>query len=379
MKTRFLTHAIAVAALSCVIYACQKTAKDTLPDAKNATGKLLAQAAITQDQTIRTFDKEQIANGGTSTKTFQFPADYSNTKQILMHVYLDCPSGGCPAWDVFANIKLVSANSNPNKKYNYELGRWITPYGKNNSTIPGGWVIDVTDFRSLLVGGVELQTRAEVWSGTWLVTIDFEFKAGTPEYAYSAVAPIMQYCDWSTGSSTITFGKGSVTANAYNGKQTGFSIKLPDNVKKTAFRTIISGWGHAQPYAPGSRGFAEWAFRTHQIKINDVNTFQHDMGSLGCSTNPKVVKNQGGNWTGNRAGWCPGMEVPVRSNVLSNPNAGQTFNFNYALQEDQWNTQNMAEKWRDNGANPDGAYYAVSSYVVIQSNTPLTDPVVTNR
>ena len=103
------------------------------------------------------------------------------------------------------------------------------------------------------------------------------------------------------------------------------------------------------------------------------------MGSLNCGTNPKVVKNQAGNWTGNRAGWCPGMEVPVRTNVLPNPKAGQTFNFNYVLHETDWNTSNMAEKWRDNGVNTQGAYYAVSSYVVVQSNTPITAPVVTAR
>ncbi|NSL85205.1 peptidase [Chitinophaga sp. Mgbs1] len=378
MKNKSLLSILTIVVLG-GIYACQKNMTDVTTATAGQIKTGIASVGILADQTIKTFDKEPIASGGTSTKAFKFPAGYSNTKQILMHVYLDCPSGGCPPWDVFANVRLMTSNGDTSKRLNYELGRWITPYGKDNRTIPGGWVIDVTDFRSLLVGDVTLETRAEVWSGTWLVTIDFEFKAGAPAYKYAAVAPVIDYSSWSTGSSTIQFGKGIVTANAYNGKQTGFRIQLPDSVAQTSFRTIISGWGHAQPYAPGSRGFAEWAFRTHDININDVSAFKHNMGSLGCSTNPKVVKNQGGNWTGNRAGWCPGMEVPVRTNILSDPKAGQSFNFNYVLQEDQWNTANMAEKWRDNGANPDGAYYSVSSFVIIQSNSPLTNPVVTNR
>ncbi|HVI43938.1 MAG TPA: peptide-N-glycosidase F-related protein [Chitinophaga sp.] len=358
-------------------YACTKSNPEIIGD---PTGGLIpAKAPITQNVTIRAFDKEPIANAAVVSKKFKFPDTTANIKKILLHVYLNCPSGGCPPWDVYANIRLIHSNGDTSRTLGYELGRWITPYGKDNSSITGGWIIDVTDFRSLLIGNVTLQTRAEVYSGTWLVTTDFEFIAGAPDYAYSAVAPVMEYCDWSTGGSPVTFGKGTVSTNIYNGKQTGFSVKVPADVQKTSFRTTISGWGHAQPYAPGGRGFAEWAFRKHTIKIDDANTFTHDMGSLGCSVNPRVVKNQGGNWTGDRAGWCPGMEVPVRTDLLADAKAGKTFNFNYVLQEDGWNTSNMAEKWRDNGVNTAGAYYAVSTYVVVQSDKPITAPVVANR
>ena len=34
------------------------------------------------------------------------------------------------------------------------------------------------------------------------------------------------------------------------------------------------------------------------------------MGPIGCGSNP--ISNQGGNWAPDRAGWCPGMVVPVR-------------------------------------------------------------------
>lgn len=372
-------------AFSCLLagamgfYACTKNNVETAAEAPAAALQNSAKAGITQNTTIRTFDREPIAGAAVVSKTFKFPDTTANVKRILLHVYLNCPSGGCPPWDVYANIRLMNSKGDSSRTYGYELGRWITPYGKDNTSIPGGWVIDVTDFRSLLTGDVTLQTRAEVYSGTWLVTADFELIAGTPDYLYSAVAPVMQYNDWSTGASPVTFGKGTVTANAYNGKQTGFKIQVPSNAQQTSFRTTISGWGHAQPYATGSRGFAEWAFRKHHINIDDIKTFTHDMGSLGCGTNPKVVKNQGGNWTGNRAGWCPGMEVPVRTDMLADAKAGKTLHFNYVLQEDGWNTANMAEKWRDNGVNKDGAYYAVSTYVVVQSNTPLTAPVVSNR
>jgi hypothetical protein len=358
-------------------YACKKNAREleagkAKMETSNASGTALA-----TNFTIKTFNKEPIANAAVVSKKFTFPAGSEDVTKILMHVYLTCPTGGCPPWDVFANLKLMKSNGDDTKTYGYELGRWITPYGKDNTSIPGGWVIDVTDFRSLLIGEVTLETRAEVYSGTWQFSVDFEYFTGTPQYKYSTVVPVIEYNAWST--SGITFGKGIVTANSYNGKQMGFSIQMPSNAEKTSFRSIISGWGHAQPLAQGGRGFAEWAFRKHQLNIDDTPTFWHDMASLGCGTNPKVVKNQGGNWTGNRAGWCPGMEVPVRTDVLATPKAGQTFNFNYVLQEDQWNPSDMMSKWRDNDAVP-GAYYALSTYLVVQSNTPIANkPIVTNR
>lgn len=334
---------------------------------------VLKNKAVETTTLIKTFAKEPIANAAVIQKKFKFPDSATNTKKILMHVYLTCPSAGCPAWDVFANVRLMKSNGDDTKTYGYELGRWITPYGKDNSSIPGGWVIDVTDFRSLLVGDVTLETRAEVYSGTWQVSIDFEYFNGTPTYPYSAVVPIIEYNAWST--SGIRFGTGTVTANTYNGKQMGFAISgIPANIAQTSFRTIISGWGHAQPYAAGGRGFAEWAFRKHTINIDDSPAFTHDMGSLGCATNLQVVKNQGGNWTGDRAGWCPGLEVPVRKDILTTA-VSSGFNFNYALQEDQWNTSNLSEKWRDNGVNPDGAYYALSTYMILESNTPITNSV----
>ncbi|MGE8241452.1 MAG: hypothetical protein ACN6PD_02005, partial [Sphingobacterium sp.] len=104
------------------------------------------------------------------------------------------------------------------------------------------------------------------------------------------------------------------------------------------------------------------------------------MNGLGCAVNPKVVKNQAGNWTPDRAGWCPGLEVPVRTNVLASPKAGGSFTFNYVLQEDQWNPNNLTEKWRDNGVDTGGAYYALSTYMIIESNSPISgSPVVSNR
>ena len=40
------------------------------------------------------------------------------------------------------------------------------------------------------------------------------------------------------------------------------------------------------------------------------------MGPIGCGNNP--ISNQGGNWAPDRAGWCPGMVVPLRLDKFDN-------------------------------------------------------------
>ena len=87
------------------------------------------------------------------------------------------------------------------------------------------------------------------------------------------------------------------------------------------------------------------------------------MDPIGCASNP--VSNQNpGNWTPDRAGWCPGMVVPVRSNALDNSLFGATFTFEYDF-----------EDWTNNGSSGD-AYYATSTYVIVKSTSAIASAVV---
>ena len=91
--------------------------------------------------------------------------------------------------------------------------------------------------------------------------------------------------------------------------------------------------------------------------------FQHELGPLGCASNP--VSNQNpGNWKGERAGWCPGMEVPTRIDTFNTSMASSTFNFEYDYQD-----------WVSDGAGGE-AYYATSTFVVVKSDTPIVKPTV---
>lgn len=303
---------------------------------------------------IQTFNKTHLSfgNGGVQTAkgTFQFLSDNTNIEKILMYVQLDCPSGGCGAWDVFANIKV----KDPETEAWYELGRYITPYGVDNSQRPNGFVFDVTDFRSILKGAVELKSFVEVWTKEgWLITVDFKVIEGTSEYKYSAVVPLINFTN---NSQQIPYGESLPEDKSLNGK-----VTIPSNTKRTKLRSIISGWGHATPNDSDGRGSAEWGFRSHKLSFGE-NKFTHAMVAIGCDSNP--VNPQYGNWKPDRAGWCPGQEVPYRFNMLSSSKSGETLDFNYEF-----------ENWTNDNSNGK-AYYSLSTFLVVESDTPIDKPIV---
>jgi hypothetical protein len=331
-------------------------------------GVLTLQNADTDDVTINltgngipvthnyvTFNSQRLAFGGgfdqSATQTFNLHNDLTNIQAIKMYVKLRCPTGGCDEWDVYANVKVRDAASGEL----YELGRYITPYWNDNSQLARGFEFDVTDFKSLLTGATELRIRTECWNSKgYEVTVDFDYIEGVPDYPYYAVSRVIAYDDWS--SSGVPYG----VPNTFDMNKT---VSIPANAESTHLRTIITGWGHATPNDAGGRGCAEWCYRTHDVKINGSNMFQHYMGPIGCASNP--VSNQNpGNWQPDRAGWCPGMAVPVRYDEFDTSMAGNTFAFEYDYQD-----------WVNDGGNGN-AFYATSTFVVVKSNTPINKPTV---
>ena len=160
----------------------------------------------------------------------------------------------------------------------------------------------------MLTGNVELKAYIEVWgSDGWNLSVDFDYVIGEPDYINYQVSEIIQY------------NRNSLEGVVYGEDESKFdlikTVSIGSDVESTHLRTIITGWGHATPNDPDGRPCAEWCYRTHNIKINNANTFQHYMGPIGCASNP--VSPQNGNWEPDRAGWCPGMEVPLRINKFN--------------------------------------------------------------
>ena len=308
-----------------------------------------------------TFSNKRLAFGSgysqSSLQNFDLHNDLSNIESIKMYVKLRCPSVGCNAWDVYANIYV----KDPKSSEWLEIGRYITPYGVDNSKLDRGFEIDVTDFKSLLVGNVELKSFIEVWgSDGWNLSVDFDYLDGKPDYKNYAITPIIQY------------NSNSLNGVVYGEDQSNFdldkSVSVGENVEKAHLRTIITGWGHATPNDSDGRGCAEWCFRTHTIKIDNVEKFNHYLGPIGCASNP--VNPQNGNWAPDRAGWCPGMSVPLRIDNLDSNISNTNFNFEYKFTP--W-----VNNLKYDGQNPH-AYYAISSFIVLKSNGEINSAIVTD-
>ena len=303
------------------------------------------------------FQNQALGFGGgfnqSASQVFNLHNDLSNIQQIKMYLQIDCPSTGCDDWDRFANVKVrdqVSGNW-------YEIARYITPYWVGTQQLVRGLEFDVTDFKSLLKDSVELRIYIENWTAKAdIVSIDFDYIVGTPDYENYAIAEVLDL--HSNSISGVPYG---VSHNLDLEK----SIQIPNNSENIEFRTIISGWGHATPYDADGRPCAEWCFRTHDIKINGSNTYQHNLGPIGCSANPLNNQNPG-NWQPDRAGWCPGMEVPVRMNNLDTSYNGSIISFEYDF-----------ENWTSDG-NGGNAFYAISTYIIVKSNSEINEPIVTD-
>ena len=317
--------------------------------------------AIKLRYNYKTYNKEHLAFGSglsqSSIKKFDLHNDMSKIENIKMYVQLECPSAGCNAWDVFANILVREPVSNEW----YEIGRYITPYGVDTKALDRGIEIDVTDFKSLLSGTVELKAYIEVWgSDGWNLSVDFDYTEGEPDFKNYQISRVMQY------------NRNSLEGVIYGEDQSKFdldkSISFGENIQSAHLRTIITGWGHATPADADGRRCAEWCFRTHTIKIDGANKFQHQMRGIGCGSNP--INNQGGNWQPDRAGWCPGMAVPLRVDKFSENLNGKTIKFDY-------NFQPWVNDLKTDASNKH-AYYAISTFVVLKSNEEISAAVVSD-
>ena len=176
MKKVYLLLAFALVSLA-FINSCKKDEPQTPEEVAKPWEGVEGQV-----KEFSTFSSERLAFGGgfsqSSVQIFTLHNEPRNVQSIKMFVKLRCPADGCNAWDVFANVKV---KDNSSGEY-YEIGRFITPYGVDNSAFPDGYEIDVTDFKSLLKGPTELRAYIETWgSDGWEISVDFKYTLVKPD------------------------------------------------------------------------------------------------------------------------------------------------------------------------------------------------------
>jgi hypothetical protein len=249
------------------------------------------------DALVTPFDKTHIYFAGDDNKRIvdlpaSFPAEgvYS---QIVLHLSLECPQGGCDPWDRFASLGIVTEKgATPEEDTVIEVARYITPFH-----VGAVWDVDVTELRPLLSGEVMMRAFIDTWVGPgspygagWLVSASFEMKGGIPAKVPVAVTPVWnrRYVPYGDPAKPVA---DSVPAQ---------DAALPEG-SSHALRVFVTGHGQGN-----KDNCAEFCKRTHTVTAG-VTPYPSEIWRTDCATTG--VPGQQGTWKYSRAGWCPGAVV----------------------------------------------------------------------
>jgi len=279
------------------------------------------------DMTVTPFDKTHIYFTGDDNKRivdaealFPIEGTYS---QIILHLSLSCPDGGCDAWDRFASIGIVKEKGpTPEEDTVIEIARYITPY-----KVEASWDIDVTDLRPLFLGPLTMRAFIDTWVGPgspygagWLVTASFEMKGGTPAKVPGLVVPV-----WNRR--YVIYGDPSKPVSSSVPPQ---EITPPKSATSFALRTLVTGHGQGN-----ADNCAEFCSRNHTLAVGGTPHAQ-EIWRDDCKTTG--APGQQGTWQYPRAGWCPGADVrPWIADITADAAAGGPLKLAYAV-EDYENT-----------------------------------------
>ena len=209
---------------------------------------------------------------------------------------------------------------------NYEIGRYITPYGIGLSLGSQGfrWTYDVTDYQWLLRDSVELSAGNQ----QELIDLEFELIEGTP------ARPVVNHqLPWG-GLSSFSY------ANLDNDVSLpAVTVSTDPAATQWSLRTRFTGHGHnsndgTYPHC------CEWKDNTHYAFANgsQIDAW-HIWQENDCALNP--VYPQGGTWLGSREGWCPGDLVKDHSIEITPYVAGGQVTLDYDITPVPTNNQGM--------------------------------------
>lgn len=297
---------------------------------------------VSPSESVFLFDDEQhnfSAAGQTHTLSTSITSNLSGYSQILLHIDLNCPAGGCDPWDQPAFFYLLHENEK------YELARYITPYG----VACGGWTFDITDFSSILKGSVNFESYIQVWGASgWLLDAELELVPGTPEYEYSTIQRLVIEDYWVYGDETVN-------------PHSPDAVTVPIDADADAVKIRMTTTGHGQG---NTNNAAEFYETTHHIWVDGTELFDQYLWKDDCDAN--TCSPQSGTYLYSRAGWCPGQDIqPWEWNIpTDNYTPGSDLEIEYVL-ADYTNALNTG--YNNNGHTE--PHFKIHSYLVIYFNS----------
>jgi hypothetical protein len=268
---------------------------------------------------VTTFDHDFYNWADPHTQSFAFPSGGLPWGQILLYYRIECPPapGDCDPWDRLGHLRVVETDSLGAETL-YEIARIITPYDITGGNYPGHceWVLDVSDYVTLLHDTVTLRNYIESWIGGqrgWIVTIRFAFIPGVMPLEPYRVANLYQR-DY------IVYGD---PANPHESYLPPLDVPIDAETVRVKARAICTGHGQGN-----TDNAAEFARKWHEFLVG-TTSYNHILWRNDCAQND--CSPQGGTWYYARAGWCPGdkvdpWDVDITGSVT--PGAPATIDYN---------------------------------------------------
>jgi len=189
-----------------------------------------------------------------------------------------------------------------NPVVDFEIGRYITPYGIGLDLGPKGfkWVYDVTDFAPLLRNNVTLSAGNQ----QELIDLTFVFIKGTPPRDVKQI-------------DQVYYDRGAMFPAVLNNTALPpITVPLRSDVRTFRLKAVTSGHDFSN-----ATNCAEFCQRTHFFEVDGVERFSWNLWKE-CGDNP--VYPQGGTWLIDRTGWCPGAPVDLYDFELTPYAAGKS-------------------------------------------------------
>jgi hypothetical protein len=266
---------------------------------------------------VRTFDHDFYNWATPHYQTFTFPDDPSMWESIRLFYTIECPDppNDCDPWDRLGYMRVVTPQGE------VEIARIVTPYDITGPNRPGTctWEINVSPYKALLRGEVELMNYIESWIGGnngWIVTCDFAFVEGERAWEPYKVVNLFQ-------DDYLLIGDPN---DPVENQIPPELVEIDPRAERVKVRVFVTGHGQAN-----TLNCAEFCPLTHTVTANG-DDYSRLIWRTDCASNP--CSPQGGTWQFSRAGWCPGSDAPAwTSDITSSVTPGETALISYTVQD----------------------------------------------
>ncbi len=217
-------------------------------------------------------------------------------QRVYAELSFRCPDNlRCGEWDYLNYIYLRTRKGNFNDTLNWELMRFITPYGFGfNKAWNHTWRFDITDFESLLRDSVEIEYRHTGYEAKndrgWILDLKFVFVEGEPLRDVLGIKRMYQ--------KSVPFGDDAL----FEERTPDFTWSPSQGTETSRIKIIQTGHGMDKP-----SNCAEFCPRYRYLWLDGKYVDTSLVWRDDCGANP--VYPQNGTWIYDRSAWCPGQNV----------------------------------------------------------------------